>query len=81
MTVDEIAAKYGFQADAAEKKTDAKKAEAKKLFDSRKKEALNLAKTLQAKITKYSGEPYYWGSASSLGHVIEELKNISNFMG
>lgn len=47
----------------------------------RKAEAEALLKTITAKVKAYGkGEKIHWGHAGSLGHVIEELNNINEFL-
>lgn len=50
-------------------------------YNQRKAEAEALLKTITAKVKAYGkGEKIHWGHAGSLGHVIEELNNINEFL-
>ena len=58
-----------------------KKADALKLFEQRKKQALQLAKKIEGKIGKFSSQPYPYPAAASLGRVVELLQEIDRFLG
>ena len=77
MTLDDIKQKYGVaQADASDKKADGLK-----LFEQRKKSALQLAKKVEGKIGKFSSQPHPYPAAASLGRVVELLQEIDRFLG
>ena len=77
MTLDKIKEKYGVaQADASDKKADGLK-----LFEQRKKAALQLAKKVEGKIGKFSSQPYPYPAAGSLGLVVEPLQEIDRTLG
>ncbi len=59
-----------------------KRQTAEEVFNERKAEAETLLKTLITKIeADGKGENINWGHAGSMGHVIEELESINEFLG
>lgn len=51
-----------------------------KLYQERKESALNLLEKIRSLVVDFDHDELNWGHAGSLGHVVEELNNIHEFL-